>query len=110
MLVEVPIVLFSKSVLFLPLHFKQKGAEVNAQNRTGETPLHNACCYGHVEIVQVLLDLGAKPNLTTITTKETPLHWAARLKSPDIVALLLNAGADPTIEGKDGFTFAISGI
>lgn len=45
----------------------ESGADVNAQDWTGQTPLHWAAYEGTVETVQLLLDCGAD---TTIRNKE----------------------------------------
>jgi hypothetical protein len=51
------------------------GADVNAKNRFGWTPLHWTCCNGHSQAVQALLEHGAD-----IEAKHngggTPLHFA----------------------------------
>lgn len=78
----------------------EKG-DVNAINRNGETPLHNACWTGQIEIVQVLIDYGANTNMQN-DHGETPLHWAARMGYANIVKLLLEVGADPTVQGTSG--------
>ena len=60
----------------------QGGAQVNAQNSVGNTPLHFAVQYGHPQVwhvVSVLLREGADPHLRNHYGK-TPLDWA----SPDI--------------------------
>ncbi len=36
------------------------GCDVNAKNRYGETPLHQACMRRHLEMCVFLLDSGAK--------------------------------------------------
>ncbi len=58
-------------------------------------PINAACWGGHIDIVQLLLDAGAK-----IDQREsegyTPLIIAAMNNRPDIVELLLKAGADPS--------------
>ena len=42
----------------------EEGADVNgAANNKGSTSLHLASCEGHVEVVKLLLDCGADPNL-----------------------------------------------
>ena len=42
----------------------------------GLIPLHNACSFGHAEVVQLLLTSGADPN-TRDNWNFTPLHEAA---------------------------------
>lgn len=48
---------------------------IDAQNRTGQTPLHSSCLYGHLENVQLLVEAGAN---TTILDGGglTPLNMA----------------------------------
>jgi len=87
------------------------GADVNYPlPDTGETPLHAALCKtGRSEfddILKVLLDAGANPNVATkpdvetgafmrdVRTKgETPLHRAAAFGSEKAIALLREKGA-----------------
>jgi ankyrin repeat protein len=80
-----------------------------AEEETGETPLHSALCKlsaGHDRVVRVLLANGADPNSKTKvgaetggfmrdarTRGETPLHRAAAFASAEAIQLLLDAGA-----------------
>ena len=57
-------------------------------------PLHLAALKGNKEIVQILLDNGAKIDLRATNKDEaTPLAWAAFLGQKDVVSLLIEAGA-----------------
>ena len=70
-----------------------RGANVNARNARGETPLQLASNMGFVEGIEALLGLGAKvdePN----QTGETPLIAAVHRKDAEMARLLLKAGAD----------------
>jgi ankyrin repeat protein len=88
----------------------ENGADVNqAEDETGETPLHSALCTSsasHDRVVRVLLANGADPNSKTKvgvetggfmrdarTRGETPLHRAAAFASAETVQRLLDAGA-----------------
>ena len=51
----------------------ENGANPNAKNNDGETPLHEASEEGHVEIVKLLLERGVDPN-TRDNKGRTPLH------------------------------------
>jgi len=50
----------------------KKGADVNAPNSKGATPLHLAAQKGHREVVALLLEKGAAANAAS-TTGATPL-------------------------------------
>jgi ankyrin repeat protein len=69
------------------------GANVNAPDNRGLTPLHFAVASDRpsIEIVRALLAAGADVN-TADTTGETPLDWASKFGYPDVIAALKNAG------------------
>ena len=71
------------------------GADVNARDEAGHTPLHGAAgISGDPAVVEVLLEAGADPNAQT-EDGSTPLHWAAGLsRNPAVVEVLLVAGAN----------------
>ena len=60
----------------------------------GAYPLHLAVVKGNKEIVQILLDNGAKIDIKAKNKDEaTPLAWAAFFIQKDMVSLLIEAGA-----------------
>jgi ankyrin repeat protein len=65
------------------------GAEVDALDHFGRTPLHLGVAYA--DIVQLLIDEGADVDAVDLFLR-TPLHRA--LQYPDSVAVLLANGAD----------------
>jgi ankyrin repeat protein len=81
------------------------GADVNANDNEASrgTPLCNACCHkASTDLVQVLLEYGADPNLSN-KYGMTPLYMACNYgASPDLVMKLLQGGANPdaTFKGR----------
>lgn len=72
------------------------GADPNARDRWGMTPLLVAVQHGRTEAVPVLGKAGADPDLSRIRMGNfTPLHEAAHRDSLDAVQALLEIGADP---------------
>ncbi len=71
----------------------QKGADVNAANKSGETPLSIAVGLGWLEGVEYLLRRKANTDITN-ETGETPLIQAVHQRSIDMIEMLLKAGAD----------------
>ena len=69
------------------------GAQVNARNRRGDTPLHLHAYGGGAEHVQFLLSNGALPDEKNCHGK-TPLLIAIWLAYADVAQLLVDAGAD----------------
>ena len=61
---------------------------------------------GHIECVELLLDAGASPHVTTYEAELTPLHLACigSSRAVDMVRLLLDAGADVNALGSDNTT------
>ncbi len=72
------------------------GADVNAANTHQVTPLLEAVCQGHVELVQLLFDRGAETDDTRMR-EGSPLMLAAFLGHLEILRILLEAGADPVL-------------
>ncbi len=70
-----------------------QGADVDATNRYGNTPLHQHACVGHHSIVEALLQLGANIEARR-NSGETPLHQAAAFHKPTTVRVLVGHGAD----------------
>ena len=82
--------------------FKQQlaaGANVNAKDEYGDTPLHNAALMGHKEIVEILINANADVNAKNNANNQTPLDNAqmnARLghqSNKEIANLLRKHGA-----------------
>ena len=68
------------------------GAEVNAMDGDGLTPLHLAAENCHSNVVALLLAKGAKINVTA-QDHATPLHLAAQEGCTDVVEVLLDRSA-----------------
>ena len=69
------------------------GADVNAKNDNGATPLHGAAFTGRMEVVELLIANGANVNAKD-KDGGTPLLHAALSGHREIVELLISKGAD----------------
>ena len=76
------------------------GADVNARDEFGWTPLHYA---ETADMAKVLIDRGADVNARD-DEGHTPLHRAARYDRHDVAELLIEAGADINARTKSGHT------
>ena len=83
----------------------EAGADVNAVNRSGETPLHEAANSSDLaEVIVVLVNAGADVHARRFDGG-TPLHVAlARGGSPEVVEALVAAGADVNARDNTGNT------
>lgn len=79
------------------------GADVNAENDFGWTPLHFAAMVGRKRVAEVLLSRKARIHMRG-KSGSTPLHVAARLGHRDVVARLLAANANPDATDHAGLT------
>ncbi|KAL6059479.1 Lateral signaling target protein 2 [Balamuthia mandrillaris] len=70
------------------------GADPNAANRPGNTPLIMAASSGHEEVVSLLIEKGADVNKHCHRDGFTALHSAACFGYPAIAKRLLSAGAE----------------
>ena len=80
---------------------------VNVNNMKMKHPnwtiLGKAAAYGHIDVVKLLLNKGADPNMENLNGL-TPLHRAAYHGTRDMVKLLLDNGAEPDRADRDGRT------
>ncbi|MCY4574584.1 MAG: ankyrin repeat domain-containing protein [Gemmatimonadetes bacterium] len=82
----------------------QAGADPNAPDDNGLTPLHRGSENRNPMVVTHLLDAGADLNARD-NDGYTALHWAAAQSGNDrVVKVLLDRGADPFAESNDGRT------
>ena len=67
------------------------GADVNAKDFAGATPLHRAAQEGHNEIAELLIAKGADVNAKD-DRGDTPLNWANRAVRTELADLLRKHG------------------
>jgi ankyrin repeat protein len=72
----------------------KQGADVNAAQGDGTTPLHWAARRGDVELAQMLIYAGANVRATTRLGGWTPLLMASQLGHAKMIETLVNAGSD----------------
>ena len=85
------------------LELLAQGADVNAAQGDGTTPLHWAAYQLDTDLVQRLIAKGATAN-TANRYGATPLGEAAKAAHVEIVSLLLKSGADVDAANADGET------
>ncbi|HYV82180.1 MAG TPA: ankyrin repeat domain-containing protein [Pyrinomonadaceae bacterium] len=71
-----------------------KGADVNAKFRYGQTALFKAAERGNAEVAKVLVDRGADLNVKDTFYKATAMTWALGNDHFSVVQLLLSKGAE----------------
>ncbi|KAK4206585.1 hypothetical protein QBC37DRAFT_356693 [Rhypophila decipiens] len=81
----------------------EAGAEVDAKDNDGRTPLHWASEQDHSTVVQQLLEAGAEVDAKD-NDGRTPLHWASAKGHGTVVQQLLEAGAEVDAKKNDGWT------
>lgn len=87
----------------------ENGADMNAPDEKGFTPLIAAAQRGHIDIAKYLLAKGADPNAAD-RNGMTPLIFAANRGHREIVQYLLESGAgieNPDNEGTTPLAFAV---
>jgi ankyrin repeat protein len=87
----------------------QHGAEIDAQNKDGETALSLASTNSAIVVMKLLLKHGANPNVRD-KYMTTSIHWQAWGGYLLAVKILLKNGANPNladIEGKSALHYAI---
>lgn len=86
-------------------YLAKAGAPLNSQARNGlkAAPIHSAASARHIKILQMLLDMGADPNVRE-QAGYTALHAAAQNGDIETIQALLLGGADLTLKSDDGKT------
>ena len=79
------------------------GADVNAAQGDGTTPLHWAVYKIDAEITRALLARGAKPNVVN-RYGSSPLAEAVKVADARLVGMLLDAGSDANVPNQEGQT------
>lgn len=83
-----------------------RGADTNALDDRGTTPLMNAAKAGDDRAAEQLFESGAKPNLVTRQMRWTALMFAARYRRIAVLERLIANGADPELRDRNGHTAA----
>lgn len=79
-----------------------RGADVNAVDNSGFTPLHQAASYGFVDKAKFLLEKGARLDVVS-KAGTTPLHLAAerRRHDPNLLALFIGPKEKSSVNLRD---------
>jgi len=82
-----------------------RNADVNAQDKDGDAPIHLAARNGNVEILKLLVAKGAKLDLAN-KVGGTALMWAAAFGHTEAARFLIDHGANVAVKDGDGMTAA----
>jgi len=77
-----------------------RGADIDAKNKTGDTPMHYAAWFDSLAVAHELIRRGAKIEAKN-NAGRTPLHDAASRNSVDVTHLLITSDAE--FETKDNY-------
>ena len=80
------------------------GADPNLQLKDGATPLYMASQLGYTDIVRLLIQANANPNLRFFSNGSSAIHVASHGGHYDVVRILLDAKANPNIPADNGST------
>ena len=79
------------------------GADLEAKDNSGETPLHSAAERNHLELAELLISSGAEVNVKR-NDGSMPLHDAAANDSLAVAELLISSGAEVNVKDNSGWT------
>ncbi len=86
-------------------HITDQSSSINSYSSDGFTPLGLACYFGHLEIVQYLVNHGADVNKASSNSFHVaPIHSATAISDYEITAFLLGHGADVNAKQQSGVT------
>lgn len=80
--------IIDKDVHYVEQWLRQDGNDPNTRDHTGRTPLHLAVSYSSLEVVQCLIDQGARL-VARLVDGKTALHLACLRGDPSMVSALL---------------------
>jgi uncharacterized protein len=84
------------------------GLDLDTKDSMNRTALMEAANFGHIDIVQLLLENGANPNLIysngQTALSDVAYNWGDNEKGLKIIKLLCENGADVNIKFSDGKT------
>ncbi|OGO90757.1 MAG: hypothetical protein A3F10_06715 [Coxiella sp. RIFCSPHIGHO2_12_FULL_42_15] len=95
--------------LALVQQYINAGADVNAIDEFGFTPLIETAIVNHLELTRLLLDSGARVNEKDLVGG-TALHWAVENNNLAMTRLLLTKGADPNAYNNNGEPILVKAI
>ena len=81
-----------------------EGADLSKHNAVGDSSLHLAAQNERADIVEILLNNEADPNVANLFFKYTPLHIAVEHGDLHMAELLVSHGARIDIGDEDGYT------
>jgi len=85
----------------------ERGANVNALDRTGRTALYHAIHYGREDTIECLVNAGADLNLKYDKEEKSRLHLLAGTSDTELlkmVKLMIEKGADVNLPDREGRT------
>ena len=84
----------------------ERGAQLDRANKWGVTPVVSAATSGFTQVLEALLQAGAKPDYCDPNDyhEHPPLHMACNRRHADAVRLLVEHGANVNLACSSGYT------